>query len=68
MLTSLQSNGKVKGRLKWIDNAIEENKKMLVTNKSNEDLLHKEEADVAKVDTHRRVFSGKPVLKNKHEV
>lgn len=47
-------------KIKWIDNN-ENDKKKLVTNKSEEDLVYKEE--VQKIDLHRSKSSNKSTIK-----
>jgi len=53
MLTSLQSS-RIKSKIKWLDNGLEENKDKLITNDEKLDLLHKDENTVQKVDNHKK--------------
>jgi hypothetical protein len=46
MLTSIQSSGRPKVKLRWLDNGLDEDKNKLVTNDASKDLIHKEEGDV----------------------
>jgi hypothetical protein len=46
MLTSLSASGKIKSKLKWFDEYKNEDKHLLITNNSREDLIHKEEDQV----------------------
>ncbi len=54
MLTSLQSSGRVKSKIKWTDHGIDEHKHKLVASNSDDDLLNKEESKINKVESHKK--------------
>lgn len=56
MLTSLQNSGRVKSKLKWTDSGLEEQKEKLVLNNSAMDLILKEEHEIEKVESHKKMF------------
>ena len=66
MLISIQQSARAR-KLKWGDNGDDAQKKQLIRENSDEDLINKEEHQIEKVDNHKREFIGKPVLKKKQE-
>lgn len=65
MLSSLSASARARQKLKWMDN--EEEKTKLVTNKSDDDLINREDGHVQPIFSHKKAFIGKTILKKKYQ-
>lgn len=65
MLSSLTASGRLRTKIRWLDNNVEENKDKLVTNDEALDLIHKQENQVQPINNHKKDFAGKGALKIK---